>query len=101
MVEHKKYEKNKKDEKDRTKKLHDGPGNKKGVRGADGKWVAPATDVEVKNERDETDDENNEDTLELGVIDHLKAKRDLDHDNETDGSAIKRRKLEAEDDSDL
>ena len=101
MVEHKKYEKTKKDEKDRTKKLHDsaiGPGNKKGVRGADGKWVAPATDGEAK---DETDDEKTEDKLTLDEADDMKSKRALEHDDEMDASAMKRRKLEEEEESDF
>ena len=53
MVEHKKYEATKKNEKDLNKKL-------KGARGADGKYVAPVVDGDVKeDEKDDTDGEAN------------------------------------------
>ncbi len=109
LSEHREYERNKKDEKDRIKKLNaDGSGgsnigfgNKRGIRGADGKYVG-ASVAETVNARiskdyeknDMTDDEidKTEDTFAHPFAEELVSKQKLGHGDE-DGDT-KRRKLD-------
>lgn len=86
MIEHKKYEATKKNEKDLNKKL-------KGARGADGKYVAPVVGGDLKeDEKDDTDGEaNDEEKLASDIVDVLQTKHGLEREDRDD---VKRMKLE-------
>jgi hypothetical protein len=104
MIEHKKYEQTKKDEKekDRIKKLHSEatsqtPGNKKGIRGADGKYAyAPLEDD--KNDTDDEDDMK-EEPLAFQIVDAISAKHGIHGEECGDENAAKRRKLDHDEES--
>lgn len=104
MIEHKKYEQTKKDEKekDRIKKLHSEatiqtPGNKKGIRGADGKY-AHAPHEGDKNDTDDEDDMK-EEPLAFQIVDAISAKHGIDGEECGDENAAKRRKLDHDEES--
>eukprot|EP00804_Cyclotella_cryptica_P007984 CCRYP_016013-RA/>CCRYP_016013-RA protein AED:0.33 eAED:0.33 QI:308/1/1/1/1/1/4/437/301 len=113
LSEHREYERNKKDEKDRIKKLHaDGSGggnigfgNKRGIRGADGKYVGATSLAEtasagISKENDKnvlTDDEieKTEDTVPQTLVqEDLVSKHKVEYDEE--GGDTKKRKLDNE-----
>ena len=99
MVEHKKYQQTRNDEKDKSKLLKadaasSASGNKKGFRGSDGKYVVGAASTETKDdEKDDLDDDKPELELASQIISALSAKHSTEHEDR-DENEVKKRKLE-------
>jgi len=97
LVEHKKYEQTRKDEKDRSKKLNvegtSGVGNKKSIRGADGKYVGTPTEMK-EGDKDDTDNEDGKAEVQVASEKH-----DLGDEGDAGNDMAKKRKLSPEKDA--